>query len=311
MADNLNSEKISALQRRVISLLEELDLQNPEQDLRQKVQNLIPVFHQLRKLGCSLLPDDAGTAALDRILFYLRRYPHTAIPGDEFMVISGIQEWPRRIRQLRVEFGWRIITGVTAKEMNEEEDFGDAIVAGMKVDEYMLIDEIQDRDAAHRWNIANGIRRKQSSVLAKVLEFFRANVGKPITGEELRYVAGNKTEWARRVRELRTEHGWPVVTRGTGNPSLPVGVYVLEADRQSPEHDRQISDPVRRAVLGRDDYHCRQCGWSQAEWNRANPRNLELHHVKPHVMKGENTEDNLMTLCTVCHDATHAGKNSD
>src|SRR5438067_482177 len=121
MSDNLNSEKISTLQARVISLLKELDLQNPEQDLRPKVQNLIPVFHQLRKLGCSLLPDDAGTAALDRILFYLRRYPHTAIPGDEFMVISGIQEWPRRIRQLRVEFGWRIITGVTAKEMNEEE----------------------------------------------------------------------------------------------------------------------------------------------------------------------------------------------
>jgi hypothetical protein len=272
---------------------------------------LIPVFHELRKLGCSLLPDDAGTAALDRILFYLRKYPHTPIPGDEFMVISGIQEWARRIRQLRVEFGWRIITGVTAKEMNEEEDIGDATISGMRVDEYMLIDEVEDRDAAHRWNVANNIRRKKISVLEKILEFFRLNVAKPITGEELRYVAGNKTEWARRVRELRTEHGWPIVTRSTGNPSLPVGVYVLEADRQSPEHDRKIPDPVRRAVLRRDDYHCTRCGWSHAEWNRSDPRNLELHHVKPHVMKGENTEDNLVTLCTICHDAVHANKTPD
>jgi hypothetical protein len=308
MAESRTSEKTAALQRRVTSLLQELDLHNPNEDLRQKVQSLIPVFHHLRKLGCSLLPDDAGTAALDRILFYLRKYPHTAIPGDEFLVISGIQEWARRIRQLRVEFGWRIITGVTAKEMNEEEDLGDATVAGMRVDEYMLIDEVQDRDAAHRWNVANGIRRKKISVIDKILEFFQANIGKPITGEELRYVAGNKTEWARRVRELRTEHGWPVVTRSTGNPSLAIGVYVLEADRQSPEHDRKIPDPVRRAVLRRDDYHCTRCGWSHGEWNRSDPRNLELHHVKPHVMKGENTEDNLITLCTVCHDALHATK---
>src|SRR5437016_14449209 len=131
MGDSRNIEKTAALQGRVASLLEGLDLQNPGADLRQNVQSLIPVFHELRKLGCSLLPDDAGTAALDRILFYLRKYPHTAIPGDEFMVISGIQEWARRIRQLRVEFGWRIITGVTAKEMNEEEDIGDATITGM------------------------------------------------------------------------------------------------------------------------------------------------------------------------------------
>jgi hypothetical protein len=308
MGDSRDHEKTAALQRRVASLLEGLDLQSPEEDLRQKVQALIPVFHELRKLGCSLLPDEAGTAALDRILFYLRKYPQTAIPGDEFLVISGIQEWARRIRQLRVEYGWRIITGITAKEMKEEEDIDDASIAAMRVDEYMLIDEAQDRDAAHRWNVANGIRRKKISVVGKILEFFRSNVAKPVTGEELRYVAGNKTEWARRVRELRTEQGWPIVTRATGNPGLSVGVYVLEADRQSPEHDRTIPDPVRSAVLRRDDYHCTRCGWSHAEWNRSDPRNLELHHVEPHVMKGENTEDNLITLCTVCHDATHSNK---
>ncbi|MEX2578619.1 MAG: hypothetical protein WD342_06140 [Verrucomicrobiales bacterium] len=74
------------------------------------------------------------------------------------------------------------------------------------------------------------------------------NVGKSVTGEELSYVA-NSTEWARRTRELRTEEGFPISTKMSGNPSLPVGVYVLEQDRQTPKHDRHIPEPVRRQAI--------------------------------------------------------------
>jgi hypothetical protein len=83
------------------------------------------------------------------------------------------------------------------------------------------------------------------------------------TGEN-GYVANEKTEWARRVRELRTELGWPVVTKVTGRPDLSVGVYVLEQDRQSPVHDRKIPDPVRAAVLTRDDH--RWCRFGESAW---------------------------------------------
>ncbi len=58
-------------------------------------------------------------------------------------------------------------------------------------------------------------------------------------------------------------------------------------------------------VLRRDGYKCTKCNWSHEEWNRSDPRHLELHHVKPHVKGGENTEANLTTLCTVCHDDVH------
>ena len=130
-------------------------------------------------------------------------------------------------------------------------------------------------------------------------------MGLGVTNEELRYVAGDKTEWARRVRELRTEQGWPIATKTTGRPDLGVGVYVLQADRQSPEHDRSIPDDVRREVLRRDGYKCKKCGWSHDEWNPSDPRHLELHHIKHHVKGGENVEGNLQTLCTVCHDKVH------
>ena len=99
--------------------------------------------------------------------------------------------------------------------------------------------------------------------------------------------------------------GWPIATLQTGRPDLPVGHYVLQADRQSPEHDRHIPDNVRREAMRRDGYRCRECDWSHAEWNPSDPRHLELHHVEHHAMGGRNTEENLVTLCNVCHDVVH------
>jgi 5-methylcytosine-specific restriction endonuclease McrA len=90
-----------------------------------------------------------------------------------------------------------------------------------------------------------------------------------------------------------------------GRSDLGVGVYVLQADRQSPEHDRSIPDDVRREVLRRDGYRCKACGWSHDEWNPSDPRHLELHHIEHHVKGGANIEGNLKTVCTVCHDKVH------
>jgi hypothetical protein len=175
----------------------------------------------------------------------------------------------------------------------------------MKPSDYVLLREAQDRDAAYRWNIANTIRKENSAIREKILKFLRANIGQQVTNEELRYVARNKTEWARRVRELRTEFGWPVATKSTGRPDLGVGMYVLQADRQSYEHDRRIPDDVRREVLRRDEYKCKECGWSKEEWNADDPRHLEIHHIQHHADGGENIKENLKTLCIVCHDKIH------
>ena len=35
------------------------------------------------------------------------------------------------------------------------------------------------------------------------------------------------------------------------------------------------------------------------------PRFLELHHKRHHVKGGNNSEDNLLTLCVKCHDDLH------
>lgn len=296
-----------ALLGQLKDLLANFERELQTHDLRKKVLALVPANNVLRSLGSSLITRQYAASARDRILFYLRKYPHTIINGKELMVVSGIGEWARRVRELRVQFGWSIISGLTGKEMAQEEEVlsSDIDLSAMKPSEYILLDEAQDRDAAFRWNTANEIRRKKLSVRDKILEYLIKNVGKKVTGEELRYVARNRTEWARRVRELRTELGWQVMTKVAGMPELPIGVYVLASTRQAPEHDRVIPDQVRRQVLQRDQYKCRNCGWDHERWNPSDPRHLEAHHIEPHERGGPNTSENLITLCSVCHDDVH------
>lgn len=303
----MNSEELC---EQLKELLSDFERELESDDLRAKVLSLVPCFHQLRELGKSLIPSTSARSARSRILYYFKKYPSTVINGDELLVVSGIQEYARRVRELKVQFGWSIISGLTAKQMAEQNEFPlpDIDPTSMGPSDYILLSVEQDREAAHRWNLANVIRRENIAVRDKILKYFRANVGQKITGEELKYLARDRSEWARRVRELRTEYGWPIVTRNTGRPDLEIGVYLLEANRQSPEHDRRIPDPVKRNVLRRDGYKCAVCNWAIAEWNRSDPRHLELHHKKAHAEGGENTENNLTTICTVCHDEIHRAK---
>ena len=285
-------------------------------DVRCRVIALAPAYDALRSVGISLVPGQMRSSARERILQYMLRYPETVLDRTELAVVAGIEEWAGRIRELRVQFGWDILTGVTIKELAEdspEEMAGLKEVLGvdpslLKTDQYVLLSTEQDRDAAFRWRTLNDLRKRQGGVKSKIIDYLRMNVGRAVTGEELKYLARDASEWARRVRELRTEEGWPVVTRQTGRPDLPVGVYLLERDEQAEPHDRQIKDDVRVAVLTRDSFRCQYegCGWTQSEARPDDPRrNVELHHIQHHRHGGSNTADNLITLCNVHHDVVH------
>lgn len=303
---------------RIKALLDNFLTKLEDEDLRDQVRSLTPVFQSLRGLGKGLIPPELASSARDRILVYFQRYALQVIEGDELLVVAGIGEWARRLRELRVQFGWSICSGVTFKDMADDEPElaqGLADVLGadprtLKPDQYVLVSTDQDRDAAHRWNVLNSIRKRRDlGVKSRLLEYMRANVGKPVSIEELRYLADDKSEWARRMRELRTEDGWPIFTRMQGRTDLPVGTYVLDEDKQAPEHDRRIPDDVRVEVLIRDGFACRVCGWTRDQLRPDDPRKfLELHHVMAHADKGENSVENLLTLCNVHHDQVHAGR---
>lgn len=294
-----------------LRLFADMDLNTP---LRERVAALAPVVHAVRDVGSGLLPGHKSGRA--RILAYFRMFPSAVIFGNELLVVAGIDDWARRLRELRVEHGWPIYSGATFTQLREHDpeqlrDIETQIgisTADIGVEDYVLLEDHQDEHAASHWRLLKRLRNSELSVQDRVLELLKANVGQPISGEQFRYVAADASEWARRVRELRTEEGWPILTKMQGRPEIAVGSYMLAEAKQAPRHDRKISDPVRIAVLKRDNFSCRVCGWSRKDLNPDDPRKfLELHHVQEHAWGGSNSEDNLVTLCNVDHDAVHAG----
>jgi hypothetical protein len=180
----------------------------------------------------------------------------------------------------------------------------------LKTDEYLLTNAIPDKDSARRWHVANRIRKMPGGAKKRILQYLKENVLRIVTTEEIRYVA-KSNEFPRRIRELRTEEGYPVATFYTGRPDLGQGEYVLlDAERVAEPHDRKIPVDVQQEVYARDQNTCRICGWQPADWSSDDPRILELHHFVEHAQGGKNTVDNLLVLCSKCHDDVHAGRAS-
>lgn len=84
----------------------------------------------------------------------------------------------------------------------------------------------------------------------------------------------------------------------------------LSRDPVAEPHDRHVPIDVQRAVYQRDANKCRVCGWGMSDWSASDPRFLELHHVKPHAKRGRNDANNLVVVCSRCHDDVHAGRTS-
>src|SRR4051794_34039463 len=87
------------LRAQLVDLLTDFEERLKSSELREQVKNLIPAHYLLRDLGSSLLPTPPASAR-QRILAYLRRYVGEVIDGEELLVISGIGEYARRVREL-------------------------------------------------------------------------------------------------------------------------------------------------------------------------------------------------------------------
>jgi 5-methylcytosine-specific restriction endonuclease McrA len=58
-------------------------------------------------------------------------------------------------------------------------------------------------------------------------------------------------------------------------------------------------DTLRNQVLRRDSWRCQSCG---------SMSNLEVHHKQFRSHEGEDSEENLVTLCTARHADLHRGR---
>ncbi len=146
--------------------------------------------------------------------------------------------------------------------------------------------------------------RESTGARSRLRAHFLANLGRVMNADELREVAGGISEWARRVRELRTEEGYLILTHNDRSDLKP-GEYLLETAKPEPAFSRNISKETRAFVLDRNGFTCQQCGAVAGEPHPYDPtRKTRLHigHVIDKSMGGSDDASNLRALCSVCNE---------
>ena len=138
----------------------------------------------------------------------------------------------------------------------------------------------------------------------KLRVYLLANIGRVIESQDLREASGNASEWARRVRELRTEEGYRILTHNDRSDLRP-GQYLLIDPKPIPAFARGISKETRAFVLDRNGFTCQMCGAVAGEPHPFDPsRRTRLHigHIVDKSMGGNDEASNLKAICSVCNE---------
>jgi hypothetical protein len=139
---------------------------------------------------------------------------------------------------------------------------------------------------------------------ARLRAHILANVGRVLESGELREASGNASEWGRRVRELRTEEGYQILTHNDRSDLKP-GQYLLLDPKPIPAFERGISKETRAFVLDRNGFTCQMCGAVAGEPHPSDPtRKTRLHigHIVDKSMGGGDEPPNLRAICSVCNE---------
>lgn len=137
----------------------------------------------------------------------------------------------------------------------------------------------------------------------KLRQYFLTHLGETLDANTLREIAG-VSEWARRVRELRNEEGYQILTHNDRSFLKP-GQYLLENSKPQPAFAREISKETRAYVLDRNGFTCQMCGAVAGELHPHDPaRKTRLHigHIVDKSMGGTDDPSNLQALCSVCNE---------
>lgn len=138
----------------------------------------------------------------------------------------------------------------------------------------------------------------------KLRAHFLANIGRVMDSDELRAVADNQSEWARRVRELRTEEGYLILTHNDRSELKP-GQYLLENPKPQPAFERAISKETRAYVLDRNGFTCQMCGAVAGEPHPYDPTRktrLQIGHIIDKSKGGIDEPSNLRAICSICNE---------
>jgi hypothetical protein len=135
-------------------------------------------------------------------------------------------------------------------------------------------------------------------------DYFLGNIGKVLDSEELRQASGGISEWARRVRELRNEEGFQILTHNDRSDLKP-SQYLLLTAKPEPAFERGISKETRAIVLDRNGFTCQMCGAGAGEphpFDISRKTRLHLGHIIDKSMGGTDDPSNLRAVCSICNE---------
>ena len=145
---------------------------------------------------------------------------------------------------------------------------------------------------------------KRESIKSILKAMFLANKGKILTSSQFQAAIGeDRTEWARRIRELRRDEGWPIETNNDSDDLRP-GQYRLAGDPppKGSYQFRGISQAQRARILERNGYTCQSCGAGlEDKTSDGRPIRLVIDHHEAHVHGGPDEDRNLRVLCQECN----------
>lgn len=146
--------------------------------------------------------------------------------------------------------------------------------------------------------------KKHSGSKELILKYFLSNIGKVLESKDIQYASGGAVEWARRVRELRNEEGYQILSH-KDRVSLKPGQYLLETDVRVPAFKREISKETRAWVFERNGYTCQMCGVAAGDpdpLGGSRTVRLTIGHIKDKSKGGDDTPNNLRAICTNCNE---------
>ncbi|MDD5577885.1 MAG: HNH endonuclease [Methylobacter sp.] len=147
--------------------------------------------------------------------------------------------------------------------------------------------------------------KKKSGSKEKIRQFLLANIGRVIKSHELQAAADGAVQYSRRLRELREQEGWKILTHNDSLELKP-GEYLLK-EAPSGTLDlafvRGLSSKLRAEVLDRNGFTCQMCGLTPGDIDPGTRRKVRLHigHIKDKSLGGKDELSNLRSLCSTCN----------
>jgi len=137
-----------------------------------------------------------------------------------------------------------------------------------------------------------------------ILNYFLGNLGQVLESRDIQAASGGAVEWARRVRELRNEDGYQILSH-KDRADLKPNQYLLETIKRTPAFKRNISKETRAWVLERNGYTCQMCGVAAGDpdpFGSERTVRLTMGHIIDKSKGGDDTPQNLRAVCTNCNE---------